>query len=145
MWHYRFLNLLKKGDSIGEVFLTLKMRSLHFLSLNIVHYEDLGETLKALSEAANGLEELFMENRYQCQNVSYKWIEWKVKSILEEYRFNTVGCDINHLCTSCKKIRDDMGYWNHIEAYISEHSQVEFTHCICPECATKFIWNLYNK
>ena len=86
-----------------------------------------------------------MENRYICQAVSYKWIEWKVKSILEENRFCAFGRDITHLCTSCKKIRDDMGNWNHIEAYIREHSQAELIHGICPECAKKIIWNLFNK
>ena len=48
-----------------------------------------------------------MENRYICQDVSFKWIEWKVKSTLKEDRY-TAGCDITHLCTSCKKIRDDI-------------------------------------
>ena len=48
------------------------------------------------------------------------------------------------ICTSCKKIRDDKGYWNHKEAYIKEHYQAEFIHCTCPECAKKFIWNLFN-
>jgi len=41
------------------------------------------------------------------------------------------------ICASCKKIRDDKGYWNQIEAYISEHSSAEFSHGICPECAKK--------
>ncbi len=41
------------------------------------------------------------------------------------------------ICASCKKIRDDKGYWNHIEVYISEHSNAEFSHGICPECAKK--------
>ena len=39
------------------------------------------------------------------------------------------------ICSSCKKIRDDKGYWNQIESYISEHSKAEFSHGICPECA----------
>ena len=98
---------------------------------------------KALSAAANGSEELFMENRYICQDVSDKWIEWKVKSILEKYRFYAVGRDSTHLCTSCKKIRDDMGNWNHIEAYSRDHA--ELNHGTCPECAKKFIWNNFNK
>ncbi|MCE5249298.1 PAS domain S-box protein [bacterium] len=38
------------------------------------------------------------------------------------------------ICASCKKIRDDQGYWNQVEKYISEHSQAEFTHSICPDC-----------
>lgn len=41
------------------------------------------------------------------------------------------------ICSQCKKIRDDKGYWNQIESYIREHSDVKFTHSICPECANK--------
>lgn len=41
------------------------------------------------------------------------------------------------ICASCKKIRDDKGYWNQIEAYIKDHSEAEFSHGICPECAKK--------
>jgi PAS domain S-box-containing protein len=41
------------------------------------------------------------------------------------------------ICASCKKIRDDQGYWNQIESYIKEHSQAEFSHSICPECIKK--------
>src|ERR1700722_7540309 len=38
------------------------------------------------------------------------------------------------ICASCKKIRDDRGYWQKVESYISDHTQAEFTHGICPEC-----------
>jgi hypothetical protein len=41
------------------------------------------------------------------------------------------------ICASCKKIRDDQGYWNQIESYIKKHSQAEFSHSICPDCAEK--------
>jgi len=41
------------------------------------------------------------------------------------------------ICASCKKIRDDKGYWNQIESYIREHSEAEFSHGLCPECAKK--------
>jgi PAS domain-containing protein len=41
------------------------------------------------------------------------------------------------ICASCKKIRDDKGYWQQIEQYISEHSEALFSHGICPECAKK--------
>ena len=39
------------------------------------------------------------------------------------------------ICAGCKKIRDDQGYWNQIEGYIRKHSEAEFTHSLCPECA----------
>jgi PleD family two-component response regulator len=38
------------------------------------------------------------------------------------------------ICAACKKIRDDNGYWNQLEAYIEAHSDAEFTHGLCPEC-----------
>ncbi len=41
------------------------------------------------------------------------------------------------ICASCKKIRDDKGYWQQIEVYIREHSAVDFSHGICPECMEK--------
>lgn len=49
------------------------------------------------------------------------------------------------ICASCKKIRDDRGYWNQLEHYISEHSEVEFTHGCCPDCAKKLYPELYAK
>jgi hypothetical protein len=42
------------------------------------------------------------------------------------------------ICSHCKKIRDDKGYWNQIETYIKEHSEAEFSHSICQECAKKY-------
>jgi PAS domain S-box-containing protein len=41
------------------------------------------------------------------------------------------------ICASCKKIRDDRGYWQQIEAYVRDHSEAEFSHSICPDCARK--------
>ncbi len=41
------------------------------------------------------------------------------------------------ICASCKKIRDDKGYWNQVESYIHDHTDAEFSHSICPECVKK--------
>ncbi|WP_243319088.1 cache domain-containing protein [Geothrix paludis] len=41
------------------------------------------------------------------------------------------------ICASCKKIRDDKGSWNQMETYISEHTEADFSHGICPECARR--------
>lgn len=41
------------------------------------------------------------------------------------------------ICAHCKKIRDDKGYWNQVEGYLSTHSELQFSHGICPECAKK--------
>jgi len=43
------------------------------------------------------------------------------------------------ICMYCKKIRNDQNYWQQVESYISQHSQAEFTHGLCPECFEKHI------
>ena len=45
------------------------------------------------------------------------------------------------ICSNCKKIRDDKGYWNQIERYIQEYSEAKFSHGICPDCCEE----LYGK
>jgi hypothetical protein len=45
------------------------------------------------------------------------------------------------ICASCKKIRDDKGYWSQVEVYVRDRSEAEFSHGICPDCAKK----LYGK
>jgi hypothetical protein len=42
------------------------------------------------------------------------------------------------ICSFCKKIRDDQGYWHKVEEYISSHSMANFSHGLCPECAKKY-------
>ncbi|MFO7839819.1 MAG: GAF domain-containing protein [Desulfosalsimonadaceae bacterium] len=49
------------------------------------------------------------------------------------------------ICAHCKKIRDDRGYWQMVEEYVSDRSNLRFSHSICPECAKKHYpdYNLY--
>ena len=48
------------------------------------------------------------------------------------------------ICASCKKIRDDKGYWNQIEEYIRTHSEAEFSHGLCPDC-TRMLYPDFRK
>lgn len=41
------------------------------------------------------------------------------------------------ICASCKKIRDDKGYWEQVEVYVKNHSEAQFSHGICPDCIKK--------
>jgi len=43
------------------------------------------------------------------------------------------------ICSYCKKIRDDRNYWQQVEGYISDHSEAQFSHGICPECYSRFV------
>ncbi len=56
----------------------------------------------------------------------------ELRKALEEVK--TLG-GLLPICASCKKIRDDKGYWNQIESYIRDRSDAEFSHSICPDCA----------
>jgi hypothetical protein len=49
------------------------------------------------------------------------------------------------ICSVCKKIRDDKGYWNQIENYIRHHSEADFTHGLCPPCAEKLYSEEHGK
>jgi PAS domain S-box-containing protein len=49
------------------------------------------------------------------------------------------------ICASCKKIRDDKGYWSRIEEYIGSHTDAEFTHGICPDCMNKLYPGMTSK
>lgn len=71
------------------------------------------------------------------------------KSLIEE--LNRALADINTLsgllpiCSSCKKIRDDKGYWQQVEVYIKNHSEADFSHSMCPECAKKLYPQYFDK
>jgi len=47
------------------------------------------------------------------------------------------------ICSSCKKVRDDNGYWNQVEAYLNEHSEIVLSHSMCPDCARKLYPEFY--
>ena len=42
------------------------------------------------------------------------------------------------ICSGCKKIRDDSGYWNQVESYLAQYAGTRFTHGMCPDCIEKY-------
>ena len=66
--------------------------------------------------------------------LNFQKVEFDLRAAREEVK--TLR-GIIPICSSCKKIRDDQGIWNQIEAYISVRSEAEFSHGICPECMKK--------
>jgi PAS domain S-box-containing protein len=96
------------------------------------------------------------EWRLNCKDGTQKVVIWSNISMhppIRGWKTWKVGVDVTELkatlakvrtlsgllpiCASCKKIRDDTGYWNQIESYIHDYSEAEFSHSICPECAQK--------
>lgn len=79
-----------------------------------------------------------MENRKRAEIEKDKLII-ELKEALD--KVNTLR-GLLPICSSCKKIRDDKGYWNQLEAYIQTHSKAEFSHSICPDCVKKLYPNI---
>lgn len=65
----------------------------------------------------------------------------KLKKALDEVK--TLRC-LLPLCSYCKKIRDDVGYWEDVDVYIHKYLKADITHSICPECIKKHYPNLYE-
>ncbi len=49
------------------------------------------------------------------------------------------------ICLHCKKIRDDQGFWSQLELYIKQHSEADFSHGLCPDCAHKLYPDIFNE
>ncbi len=91
----------------------------------------------------------FMSNlRYQLRRQRSKFEAISEEMQVEVDRRATIQLDLEAalnrvkkltgfipICANCKNIRDDKGYWNQLEAYISDHSDAYLTHCICPTCS----------
>lgn len=79
---------------------------------------------------------------FDSQDQEVKELISKLQKSLEEIK-TLKG--IVPICSNCKKIRDDKGYWEQVEAYVSRHTEARFSHGICPECAKKLYPEFCNK
>lgn len=96
-----------------------------------------------------------LRNRLREQNTAIRQANLEIRQEMEERRQAQMEKDklivelqqalsrvktlsgLLPICASCKKIRDDQGYWNQLETYIVNRSDAEFSHSICPDCARK--------
>lgn len=119
-------------EGLFWVFLSWSL-SLIFLVFNVgPHHYDLAigirfmVTYTLVSILSYGLES--SRNRYYTRLLAEKTA---LEAALQQVR-TLQG--LLPICASCKKIRDDDGYWHQVESYISRHAAVEFSHSICPDC-----------
>jgi PAS domain S-box-containing protein len=156
-----FKNLNKAWEKVlGYTIEELKLKPF----IELVHPDDREGTIKEFNKLLAGEKVSYFENKYQCKDDTYRVFAWNANPVAES-KVYAAARDITELknkekeknklieelqdalekvnllsgflpiCASCKKIRDDKGYWNQIESYIRDHSEVEFSHGICPECA----------
>jgi GAF domain-containing protein len=72
-----------------------------------------------------------LEGLVQARTAELEQANSELRRVLSEVK---VLSGMLPICSACKRVRDDRGYWAQIESYVAEHSQAEFTHGICPEC-----------
>jgi PAS domain S-box-containing protein len=143
--------------------------------IEFVHPDDRDRTLDQNRQVRSGGHARFFENRYACKDGSYKWLLWnaapdfgrqviygvardmterkqaeqeretllqKLQAALAEVR--TLQ-DFLPICSYCKRIRDDANYWQSVETYLSEHTNAQLSHSICPACYANLVEPQFNK
>ena len=132
-----------------------------------VHPDDRERTIELNRKVRAGELALGFENRYVCQDGSYRWFRWNARADLDRQLIYSLARDITEskrgeeererlvrelqaalaevkelrnilpICMYCKSIRDDANYWHSVESYISQHTHTSFSHSICPACHEK--------
>ncbi len=136
------IHCLEKITDLLEAKGELKKALLHSRELNTCLEEHLNE--KSMEKIA-GLQVQFETEKkekeaeiYRLKNVELSAMNDKLRDALAHVK-TLQG--LLPICASCKKVRNDDGYWQQIELYVSDHSDATFSHGICPECMVK----LYGK
>ena len=141
-WYYLDHNEIIEGIDDQPLyyleFLHLSLFFLGFLTLISIYFAEKKEK-KALSIANRVLQNEIGE-RKRVENERERLIHELQEALAEVKTLS----GLLPICSSCKKIRDDKGYWNQIESYISKYSEAEFSHGICPECAKKLYPEFYK-
>jgi PAS domain S-box-containing protein len=137
--------------------------------IEFVHPEDRAATLSLNRHVRGGGQARSFENRYLCKDGSYRWFLWNAAPDAAQQVIYSVARDITDrknaeaereklvaqlqaalaevrtlqgivpICSYCKNMRDDENYWQTVEAYISTHTDTQFTHGICPSCYTTVV------
>ncbi len=107
---------------------------------------ELGDLANAFETMRTNTQEAFgkLENEISVRKKAeedLKSLVSELQSAIEEIK--TLR-GIVPICTTCKKIRDDQGYWQQVDAYVASHTEAQFSHSICPECAKKLYPQFYK-
>jgi PAS domain S-box-containing protein len=132
--------------------------------IEFVHPDDRERTLAQNARVRAGGQALAFENRYLCKDGSFRWFKWNAAPDSAEQVIYSVARDVTEhkqaeeererlvlelqealaevrtlqeilpICSYCKNIRDDANYWHSVEGYISQHTNAQFSHSICPDC-----------
>jgi PAS domain S-box-containing protein len=129
----------KKGYPVGHFYLVRHLGIPIFDGERIVGVTGVGNKAEPYDESDVRQITLFMSSMWGI--LKQRRMDRDREKLIKELKYAIAEIKtlsgLLPICSSCKKIRDDKGYWNQIESYISSHSEAEFTHGICPDCAEK--------
>ena len=110
-------------------------------------FDDLADAFNAMSGALGGtrgdLERVIAELKASRQGLEDRVAE-RTQQLQETVEKMDVLRGLLPICCSCKKIRDDQGYWKQVEHFVADHTGARFTHGICPECTAKLYGTLFH-
>jgi hypothetical protein len=109
-------------DRVPRQLNSQQLESLRILGRQVMAQVILGKNLHDLSIALKAREDL----EHDMQKVIQDFQE--ARAMIHTLK------DLVPMCAGCRRVRDDKGYWSQVEAYIRAHSDIDFTHGICPEC-----------
>jgi PAS domain S-box-containing protein len=115
-WSGEFHNKKKNGELYWE---SASISPIRDLAGRVTHYVAVKEDITARKQTEAERDKLIHDLQEALANVK------SLSGLLP-------------ICASCKKIRDDKGYWSQVESYIQKHSEATFTHGICPDCIKKW-------
>ncbi len=146
-WHGELQNMKKNGELYWE---SASISAVTNAAGEITHFIKVGEDITRLKQtesdllnARDKLEETVEERTCELKS------SLREKDALLTEREKLIGeltkalenvktlKNLLPICCFCKKIRNDKGYWDEVETYLHEHSETDFTHTFCPECAKK--------
>ena len=106
---------------------------IQIIDLLLSTYENAIQKNNELKKAHNDLTAIYRQLEHK--NIELEKLNRNLQHALDEVK--TLS-GLLPICANCKKIRDDKGYWNQIEIYMTKRIDVEFTHGLCPNCAKTF-------
>ena len=142
---------------VGSLFLLFGLAQLVFAFITILGYilhidvfDNLNNTFflfNGMFEVAWGIGYMMMNGqRLESDlNASKQELSDTVKELQSAMSEIKTLSGLVPICSHCKSIRDDQGYWNQLEAYLIKHSDAKFSHGICPDCARELYPDLVPK